>query len=157
MSDYRIDKAKAARFCTQSLREILLGYRALLEDALRAEGLTLPQLRLLKAIHEQQGVSGASIARTCQITPQTLQAMLTRAAREKWIVRETSERNHRILIASLTRKGQSLLDRGLAMAEEIEATLWAGVSVDDLDQANAILARGVDNLHAEQDRKRSTL
>lgn len=156
MSDYRHEKANAARLCTQSMRDLLLGYRALLEDALRAEGLTLPQLRLLKAIHEQQGVSGASIARTCQITPQTLQAMLARAVRERWIVREISERNHRILTASLTRKGQNLLDRGLTMAAEIEGTLWAGVSVADLDQANIVLARGVDNLRAEQNRKRST-
>lgn len=157
MSDYRNEKAKAARLCTKSLREILLGYRALLEDALRAEGLTLPQLRLLKAIHEQKGVSGAGLARTCQITPQTLQAMLTRAVREKWIVRGISERNHRILTASLTGKGQKLLDRGLAMAAEIEATLWAGVSVGDLVQNNTVLARGVENLRAEQDRRRSTL
>lgn len=155
MSDYRSDKAKAARLCTHSMREILLGYRALLEGALRAEGLTLPQLRLLKAIHEQHGVSGATIARTCQITPQTLQAMLTRAAREKWIVREISERNHRIVTASLTSKGQRLLDRGLDMATEIEATLWAGVSVDDLEETNALLARGVGNLRAEHDRRRS--
>ena len=155
MSDYRSEKAKVARNCTKSLRDVLLGYRVLLEDALKAEGLTLPQLRLLKAIEEQQGVSGAAIARTCQITPQTLQAMLTRAVREKWIVREVSERNHRVLTATLTSKGRSLLDRGLAMAADLEAKLWAGVSIDDLDQTNVVLARGVDNLRVEQGRRRT--
>ena len=60
MAPYRIEKAKLARQCTKSLRELLLGYRSLLEDALRGEGLTLPQLRLLHAIKEQEGVSGAT-------------------------------------------------------------------------------------------------
>ena len=154
MSDYRSEKAKAARHCTQTLRELLLGYRALLEDALRGEGLTLAQLRLLKAVEEHGGVSGATIARTCQVTPQTLQAMLTRAVREGWIVRETSQRNQRILTASVTKQGRSLLDRGLLMAAEIEVTLWAGVSSEDLVRTNSILDRGAANLHAEQQRRR---
>ena len=120
MAPYRMEKAKLARRCTKSLRELLLGYRSLLEDALRGEGLTLPQLRLLHAIDEQEGVSGATIARTCQVTPQTLQAMLTRAEREGWITRDISEVNHRILTASLTRKGEMALASGMAAAAEIE-------------------------------------
>ena len=35
MAPYRMEKAKLARRCTQSLRDLLLGYRSLLEDALR--------------------------------------------------------------------------------------------------------------------------
>jgi MarR family transcriptional regulator, organic hydroperoxide resistance regulator len=146
MSKYGNEKGKLARHCTQSLRDVLIGYRGLLEDALRDEGLTLPQLRLLHAIHEQSGVSGATIARTCHVTPQTLQAMLTRAVREKWIVRGASERNHRIITASLTRKGEEILAFGLAQATEIEAKLWAGISAIDLEQTNAILDRVILNL-----------
>ena len=120
MAPYRMEKAKLARRCTKSLRDLLLGYRSLLEDALRGEGLTLPQLRLLHAIKEQGSVSGASIARTCQVTPQTLQAMLPRAEREGWITRDISQRNHRIVTASLTRKGEMALASGVAAAAEIE-------------------------------------
>lgn len=156
MSDYREEKARAARQCTKNLRELLLGYRTLLERALRQEGLTLPQLRLLNAIQEHGGVSGATIARTCQVTPQTLQAMLERAVREKWVIRETSERNHRIITASLTRKGQQLLERGLQVAAQIEAKLWTGVSITGLQELNSILDRGATNLRAELDREQDT-
>jgi DNA-binding MarR family transcriptional regulator len=149
MSGYRTEKAKAARQCTKSLRELLLGYRHLLAETLREEGLTLPQLRLLKAIEENSGVSGAAIARTCHVTPQTLQAMLARAARERWIVRRHSTLNQRILTASLTRKGAGVLARGLEMAAQIEAKIWEGVSVGTLDQVNMVLDRGVANLHAK--------
>lgn len=155
MSDYREEKAKAARQCTKSLRELMLGYKALLEDALREEGLSLPQLRLLHAVQEHGGVSGAAIARSCQVTPQTLQAMLTRAVREKWVVREASEHNHRILTPSLTAKGRRLLERGLAAAGEVEATIWAGVSMSDIEQMNAVLSRGLANVHEQPGREAS--
>ena len=60
--DHRAEKARLARQCSKSLREVLVGYRALLEDALREEGLTLPQLRLLSATGEQE-LKGMAIAR----------------------------------------------------------------------------------------------
>lgn len=147
MSDYRCEKARAARECTRNMREMLLGYRAVLEDALREEGLTLPQLRLLKAIQEHGGASGASIARSCQVTPQTLQAMLTRAVRERWVIREISEHNHRILTPSLTANGERLLERGLETAASVEAQIWAGVSVSDMNIVNETFSRGLANLH----------
>src|SRR5580658_58954 len=149
MTEYRTEKAKLARRCTKSMRELLVGYRALLEDALRGEGLTLPQLRLLNAIKEQGSVSGASIARTCQVTPQTLQVMLTRAEREGWITRDISEMNHRILTASLTRKGEAALASGLAAAAEIEEKIWSGVSANALERLNIMLEHGIANLHGE--------
>jgi len=149
MSEYRAEKAKLARRCSQSLRELVVGYRALLEDALRGEGVTLPQIKLLKAIKEQGSVSGATIARTCQVTPQTLQAMLTRAEREGWITRDISAVNHRILTASLTRKGEEALATGLAAAAEIEEKIWNGVSANALERLNITLEHGIANLHSE--------
>ena len=148
MSEYRTEKAKLARRCSQTLKELMVGYRALLEDALR-ESLTLPQLRLLNAIKDQGSVSGATIARTCQVTPQTLQAMLTRAEREGWITRDISAVNRRVLTASLTRKGEEALASGLAAAAEIEEKVWSGVSASTLDQLNKILEHGIANLRGE--------
>jgi MarR family transcriptional regulator, organic hydroperoxide resistance regulator len=149
MSEYRAEKAKLARECTKRLRDLVVGYRALLEDALRGESVTLPQLKLLKAIKEQGNVSGAMIARTCQITPQTLQGMLTRAEREGWITRATSERNHRIVTASLTKKGEVALARGLDAAARIEEKMWLGVSAEALERLNVTLEHGIANLHDE--------
>jgi DNA-binding MarR family transcriptional regulator len=133
----------------------LVGYRSLLEDALRGEGLTLPQLRLLNAIKEQGSVSGATIARTCQVTPQTLQAMLTRAEREGWITRDISEMNHRVLTASLTRKGEEVLASGLATGAGIEEKIWSGVSAHTLDQLNDTLEHGLTNLRGEMSSHRA--
>lgn len=156
MSLYRLEKAKLARQCTQSLRELLVGYRSRLEDVLRSEGLTLPQLRLLKAIREHGNVSGATIARMCQVTPQTLQVMLTRAEREAWIKRGMLESNHRVLTAALTTKGEAVLACGLAAVADIEEKIWTGVSVDRLHHFNATLEHGLANLHNEPAADRAT-
>jgi DNA-binding MarR family transcriptional regulator len=73
--------------------------------------------------------------------------MLTRAEREGWITRGISASNHRILTASLTRKGQAALERGLAAAAEIEERIWTGVSAVALDRLNITLEHGIANLH----------
>ncbi|HEY4357143.1 MAG TPA: MarR family transcriptional regulator [Acidobacteriaceae bacterium] len=149
-------KAAAIRRTTLGVREYLNGYRALLEDVLRQEGLTLPQLRMLKAVADQSTeVSSAAIARFCQITPQTLQTMLERAVREGWVVRGTSERNHRIITASLTPKGEALRERGLDVAAELEQMLWKGVSRKAIEGMNDVLDRSLANLHAEADRRQA--
>jgi DNA-binding MarR family transcriptional regulator len=149
-------KAVAIRRTTLGIRELMNGFKSLLGDALREEGLTLPQLRLLKVISDQQfEISSAAIARICQITPQTLQTMLERAVREGWIVRGTSARNQRIITASLTPKGEALRKRGELVAAEIERTLWSGVSRKAIERMNETLSSGVANLHAEVERQKA--
>jgi DNA-binding MarR family transcriptional regulator len=125
------------------------GYRALLEDALRDESLTLPQLKLLKAIQEQTGASAAALARTCFVTPQTMQSILTRAVREQWIVRGKSVGNNRILTASLTALGEAVLERGSQMSARVEEILWRGIGNSTLQQLNEILEAGIANLEQE--------
>ena len=135
------------RRCSENLRRLLTGFKSLLEHNLREESLTLPQLRLLKAVQQQTGVSSATLARTCMITPQTMQSILTRAEREGWIIRAKSSRNERILTASLTPLGEQVLERGIQMAARIEEQLWKSVSLSDLEELNETLEMGVGRLN----------
>jgi DNA-binding MarR family transcriptional regulator len=135
-------KAAAAERLTYAMRDVLLAYKAALDESVRPYGLTLPQLRLLHAVAERADVSSAAIARECHVTPQTLQAMMTRAVREGWIRREKSERNQRILTASLTVKGRRLLDRGERFARKIEEQMWKDVSMKALGEVAEILELG---------------
>jgi DNA-binding MarR family transcriptional regulator len=145
-------KLSEERRCSQNLGRVVKGYRALLEDALREEGLTLPQLHLLKAIEAQAGASAAALARTCHVTPQTMQSVLTRAVREQWIVRGKSVGNNRIVTASLTPLGKAVLERGSQMSARIEEILWRGVGRSTLQQLNTILEAGIVNLEEELQR-----
>jgi len=143
-------KAETARNLTHAVRDLLLAYKGRLEEAVRPHGLTLPQLRMLHAVSEQNEVSAAAIARLCHVTPQTLQAILARAVREGWIVRGTTQRNHRILTASLTPKGLSLLEIGQRAASEIETGMWSGVPRTTLEQVIQVLQQGAAAVHGSR-------
>jgi MarR family transcriptional regulator, organic hydroperoxide resistance regulator len=139
-------RAIEARSCSENMRQLTIGFRALLEDALRGENLTLPQLRLLKAVKQQADVSAAALARTCMVTPQTLQQVLARAVQAQWIVRGKSQKNERFVTATLTPLGESMLQLGMAMAASIEARIWADVGLSDLKRLNELLQAGIANL-----------
>jgi DNA-binding MarR family transcriptional regulator len=81
--------------------------------------------------------------------------MLTRAEREGWITRDISEMNHRVLTASLTRKGEEVLASGLATGAGIEEKIWSGVSAHTLDQLNDTLEHGLTNLRGEMSSHRA--
>lgn len=141
-------RAVEARALSQNMRQLTIGFKAVFEDQLREQGLTLPQLRLLKAVDELTDVSSAELARTCQVTPQTLQAMLTRAVQEKWILRGKSARNERFVTASLTTQGKSLLEMGKEQAAALEAKVWADVGLSQMRELNQMLAAAIDRLGA---------
>lgn len=149
MSPKRSRNVTEKRRCSENLGRMVKGYRALLEDGVRDEGLTLPQLKLLKAIQEQTGVSAAALARTCSVTPQTMQSILARAVREQWIVRGKSAGNNRILTASLTPLGAAMLERGVQMMARIEDIAWRGVGNATMQQLNQILEAAIANLEQE--------
>jgi DNA-binding MarR family transcriptional regulator len=141
-------RAIEARRCSENMRQLTIGFRVLLEDALRNEGLTLPQLRLLKAVKQQADVSAAALARTCMVTPQTLQAVLARAVQAQWIVRGKSEKNERFVTATLTPLGESTVQLGMTMAARIEERIWQDVGLSDLKQLNETLQAAIANLGA---------
>lgn len=142
-------RAIEVRECSENMRHLTIGFRGLLEDALRDKGLTLPQLRLLKAVQQQTDVSAAALARTCIVTPQTLQAVLGRAVKAGWIVRGKSKANDRIVTATLTPLGAAVLLQGMAMASSLEERIWADVGLSDLKRMNETLQAGIANLEAK--------
>ena len=149
MTPSRNTRHAEARRCTEAVRDLLLGYRAKLEETMRPTGVTLPQLRMLRAISQEREVSAAAIARLCHVTPQTLQSILTRATREGWIVRGTSQSNGRILTASLTPRGEAILQQGMQAAERIEELIWRDIPLATMQAVRATLESGLVNLNRE--------
>ena len=142
-------KQAEARRCTEAFRDLLAGFRAELESQLGGTGVTLAQLRMLNIIDRQENLSAAAIARACQLTPQTLQSMLTRATREGWIERGSSERSARILTAALTPRGRAILTKGMQLAKDIEEHIWQGVPLAALRTMRKTVERGLANLRGE--------
>ena len=147
MAPPRNTRAAEARRCKEAMRDLLLAYRTRVEDATRPTGVTLPQLRALYAIQQQGAdVSAATIARQCHVTPQTLQSILTRATREGWIVRGSSQRNGRIVTATLTEAGEAILQRAMETVAQVDEQIWRGVPLKMMEAMRSTIEIGLANL-----------
>ena len=86
------------------------------------------------------------MARACLVTPQSAQAMLALAVERGWMTRGKDAENERLVTFRLTAAGEKLLVYAEGVAREIEAEVWAGVSVAELKTVSGLLERGLKNL-----------
>ena len=146
MSRQTPDKFEPRRRVTRLMKRILMQSRALMDDRLRPYGTTTAQIRLLSAIRRAPGSSGAQLARQCEVTPQTAQALIQRAEMAGWIVRGKDRVNERIVTASLTPSGEKLLRTADRILRSIEIRLWTKVATRELDRVAAVLETCLRNI-----------
>lgn len=136
----------------KTVKRLVLESRAVLEARLEGRGVTLAQLRMLGALNDAAAndavPSAAELARICGVTPQSMQALVTRAEREGWIVRRPSPENRRVLTARLTAQGKRVYERGKGQMSAIGRVLWSGTSLEDMDRVNRVLSLAVDRLQS---------
>jgi len=107
-------------------------------------------VRLLHEVRSKSDVSAAALARSCFVTPQSMQSLLTRAEREGWIVRSKSQRNGRILTTSLTPAGEAVLQRAENAMAAIEADVWQDVKLSEIRQINEMLKICLKRFNADE-------
>jgi MarR family transcriptional regulator, organic hydroperoxide resistance regulator len=139
------------RRTAQMMKRILIHFRSQMDASLRPQGVTTAQLQVLKAIRDQPGVSGAQLARSCYVTPQSAQSLLRGLEDGKWIVRSKDNQNDRILTARLTSEGEKLLLSAEKTAKLIEGKLWRGVRESSIEAVNEVLEQCLANLEPEAD------
>jgi DNA-binding MarR family transcriptional regulator len=134
------------RRAAQRMKRIMIHFRSLMDEKLRPQGVTTAQLQVMKAISQEPGMSGAQLARSCYVTPQSVQALLKGLEEDGWIVRSKDRVNDRVRNASLTPEGMKLLVNAEKEAKVIEARLWRGVSEASVAALNAVLEQCLANL-----------
>src|ERR1700722_285677 len=107
--DGKKSRQAETRRAAQMMKRILIHFRSQMDEKLRPQGVTTAQLQVLKAIRDDPGVSGAQLARSCYVTPQSAQSLLRGLEEGEWIVRSKDRRNDRILTIRLTSEGEKLL------------------------------------------------
>jgi DNA-binding MarR family transcriptional regulator len=150
MTSVKIKKQQVERRrAAQLMKRILIHFRTQMDEQLKSQGVTTAQLQVLKAIRDEPLGSGAQLARSCYVTPQSAQALLKNLESGGWIRRVKDPVNDRILIAKLTASGVELLDTAEKLVRVIEKKLWHGVPESDVEALTAVLERCLENLEDE--------
>jgi len=132
------------------MKRIVAHFQAVLDEELRPYGATIAQIRLLWAIRNVPGSSGAQLSRECDVTPQTTQALIQRAEEAGWIMRSKDSVNDRIITATLTPQGEHLVDTADRIVRGIEAKLWHRIQPPAIDDLIVILEQCLRNVDAER-------
>jgi DNA-binding MarR family transcriptional regulator len=142
LSEIENDRRRA----TKLVKRIFIEFRTLMDEKLRPYGATTAQIRLLLAIRSAPGSSGAQLARQCEVTPQSAQALIEKAEESGWIIRRKDSMNERIVTARLTPGGEKLLKVAERSIRNLEAEAWKDVSPRTLGNLIKVFERCLKNL-----------
>ena len=106
--------------------------RAALDAALRPHDLTAPQYAALSVLARDPGLSGADLARACNITPQAINEVLATLERKHMVERRPHPTHGRILQATLTDEGQRRLQAANPAVRALEAAIEEGFTAEQI-------------------------
>jgi DNA-binding MarR family transcriptional regulator len=127
-------------------KRLLHLFREILEERLRPHGITAAQLHVLAKIEHEPGISGASLARICTVTPQTMQVLLRGIEQNGWVVRSKHPENDRILLARLTPSGKKILLKARTQITQVYEQMLENVPQKDARLLESLLDRCATNL-----------
>ncbi|GAA3573819.1 MarR family winged helix-turn-helix transcriptional regulator [Streptomyces osmaniensis] len=115
--------------------------RALVSEALAAEGMKMWHHVVLSAVHDLAPVAQADLGRSVRLDPKDLVGILNDLQSAGLVVREPDPRDRRKNAVSLTDEGARLLRRCEKAAREANDTLLAPLSSAERDRFTALLIR----------------
>ena len=113
------------------LRQATAAMRLAHDEALAEVGLTTPQFLVLNLLDAYPGASGAELARTAQLTPQTMNLIVRKLERERLIGRDEHETHGRVLRLTLTAVGKARLREAKTLSDKIERRILALTDADN--------------------------
>lgn len=102
------------------LRQAQAALRAAYDAAFAELGLTAPQFLVLNLLDAYPGASGADLARTAQLAPQTMNLIVRKLERDGLIERAEHETLGRVLRLRLTPRGSAKLRLAKGVSDKIE-------------------------------------
>ena len=122
-------------------------------EALRSFGLTVAQYAAMLSLYYVPEQSSAQLARAAAVTPQTMATVIAKLEQKRLVTRHPSSDHAKVLIASLTPEGETLLLRADEAARDIEQRMAEAFTVKEREQLTEMLGRVTsllrDNLIAE--------
>src|SRR4051794_35220903 len=130
------------------LRQAWHAFRAAMDAALRAHGLTGAQYAALSVLARDPGLSGADLARACSTTPQAMNGVLTTLGREGLVERHAHPTHGRILQVTLTPEGRQRLEAATPAVHALEDAIEESLSSDQTASIKAWLVATAQRLEA---------
>jgi DNA-binding MarR family transcriptional regulator len=127
------------------LRQAQGATRLTMERALANLGVTPPQFAVLTMLRAYPGLSGADLARVALLTPQTVGVIIRNLERDRAIRKTPHPVHGRLLQWTLTRRGDTLLDKCQRPVNALERRLLAGLGA----KAQATVRRWLSNIAAD--------
>ena len=116
--------------------------------ALKPAGLTLAQYVALSELDRQPGITGASLARACLVTPQAMMVVLKSLDEQGLIARSPHPRHPNVLELHITAAGREALEEGRQRVGPVERRVVDAFSPEELDVLAALLTRWIESIDA---------
>ena len=132
---------EAHRMLGHAVKTAQHALRGRMDAELRALGLTTPQYAALASLEREAGASNAVLARLAFVTPQTMQAIVTKLERSGHVLRTPHPEHGRIQTTELTEAGRAALEAAHAVAVRVEALTRTAAAPLDPDAVTEMLLR----------------
>jgi DNA-binding MarR family transcriptional regulator len=122
------------------------------DEALHALDIGLTQTATLMHLQRQPGMTGAELSRKLLITPQSTATLLRQIESRGWITRHPHPTHRNVVEARLTGAGRRMLDRAVAIMDEVDARIVKGLNPGErtaLEDALAHCRKNALDLHTE--------
>lgn len=109
--------------------------------ALKPIGVTFAQYVALDALEAEPGITGASLARACLVTPQAMMVVLKAMDEQGLIERSLHPRHPNVLELRLTDVGREALQNARQLVRPVEERLNQALPADDAAILSQMLGR----------------
>jgi DNA-binding MarR family transcriptional regulator len=126
------------------IKQVELVVRARLDDIVRPGGMTALQYTALTVLERHADMSSAQLARRSFVTAQSMADLIGALEARGLIERHRDRTDRRRLVVALTAEGRALLDRYREEVAALEASMVAGLPLDEV----VTLRRALNTCHA---------
>ncbi len=112
--------------------------------ALKFVGLTPAQYVALVELDQQPGITAATLARACLVTPQAMMILLKTMEQQGLILRSSHPRHPNVLDLRMTDVGREALAAARERVDPIEQTVLDSFSAKELVVFHGLLSRFID-------------
>jgi DNA-binding MarR family transcriptional regulator len=114
--------------------------------ALKPIGLTVAQYVALSELDRQPGITAATLARTCLVTPQAMMVVLKTMEEQGLVSRSAHARHANVLELHMTVVGREALHTGRERVAPVEQRLMTAFPPEDIESLRALLCRFIEAL-----------